>query len=218
MFPNTVLIDRSSKILLLLSAHPAAAIYLSNNIRDVGYVPYITYPNYLNSFFLAGVEPDKLPNWTWNWKTRTFTDTRPDVITNELRERSQLTFVKHDVISQMMYTLSATRNKMTTGVSYEETVYLSKKLQAQAFKDTGYNDDMILEFPYVLQYADFAQISPKQAADDILFAARLDDERLLKTELRRMTYYHKVIDAANETETRALLNEFYQNMSGNALS
>lgn len=212
------LIDTSSQILLSLTYHPAAAIFLSNNMRDTTYVPFVTYPNYRSGAFLTSIKPTEYPQWTWNWKKRAFSPTRDDVITDDIRHRSALAIAKQDVISQIQFSLSAIRNKIGTGVSFQETVYLDKKLQATAFKKEGYPEEKLLEYPYVVQYSDFAGIPLRQAADDMLFAAKLDDELLMKTEVLRLIYSHKIADAKDAAELPSILEDFFSQVSDNALS
>jgi hypothetical protein len=73
----------------------------------------------------------------------------------------------------------------------QEAVYITKKTQAQRYKDAGYQGDD-LEYPYVMQYADFAGLSMRVAADEILLKATFDDEVLLKTEFFRLKYFELI--------------------------
>ena len=113
--------------------------------------------------------------------------------------------------------VSRGRYPVSTGVLFQETVYLTKKAQASAFKEAGYPEDDILEYPYIIQYADFANIPLKQAADDILFKARLDDELLAKTELIRLKYFNAIRSARTVEEVAPIYEAFTRESYRNAL-
>jgi hypothetical protein len=186
------LIDSSTNVLLSISRNIAAIVFSLECIVDTNLVPAIQYPNYLHSEFLTSLKPRDYPKWTWKRETRTFVETRPDLATRDMQARSVLATEKIRTIARVMTVLNIVRHKVRTGVDFQETVYLTKRLHAQQFKDSGYDEKEILKFPYVLQYADYADISFRQAADDILLKAKMDDEFLAKTELLRLRYFKEV--------------------------
>jgi hypothetical protein len=211
------LIDAGTSILLDVATHGAAVIYTNKIMLDTNFVPTLDYPNYLKQFPLASADSKTYPEWTWKWGQRTLEKTRPDLLTDEVRAKSRLAVAKRQAVSTIMFSLSSIRYQTGTGVAFEESVYLVKKSQAQAFKASGYNEDKALEYPYVSQYADILGISMKQSADDILFAAQLDEETLLRTESLRITYFRKIADATDPDDIPAISQEFITETYSNAL-
>jgi hypothetical protein len=116
-----------------------------------------------------------------------------------------------------MGSLSSTRMDMLTGVNFQDYVYIEKTAQARAFKASGYDEDRIFEFPYVLQYADFVGISLQQATDDILLKRSFDEEILVKTELIRLKYFNKVKQAQDITTFPDIYAQFMKDTYRSAL-
>lgn len=210
----SALLDSNTQIVLALSDNISAIVFLNECMSDTSHAVSVNYPNYTKSlfhekpFFLAREKPEHYPRWTWKEKTRTFVKTRPDVLTDGLIARSRLAVSKHGAISRIIVNLNQACYKVRTGFEFQETVYLTKKLQAQKFKDSGYDENVIMEYPYVLHYADYAGIPLKEAADDILFQAKLDDQHLANTELLRLRYFNKVRDATKPEQLPAIFEEF----------
>lgn len=107
------------------------------------------------------------------------------------------------------------RYPVMTGIWQQETVYINKRLQAIAFRDAGYPEDVAPNYPYVLQYADLTGSTLRQAADDIIFKAKLDEDFLAKTELLRLKYFRLVREAEKPEEVaeayKAFVRESYKN-------
>jgi hypothetical protein len=110
------------------------------------------------------------------------------------------------------------RNPANTGYAYQETVYFIKRQQAQTFKDAGYDESRIREFPYVEQYADFRKLSYKAAADDILLAAKVMQEVLLNTEALRLKYFKKMKEITSLDEFDAFWKEYESEAYAHALT
>ena len=217
------LIDQSTKILLVVSARTSALTYVHKCTPDTVYAPSVNYPNYIKTslfrrqpFFLADLSPEDYPLWTWDREQRVFAETQQDLLTDVIRAKSKLAVSKFIAITRMLTSLNRARDKLRTGLQFQESIYLTKKTQAQAFKDSRYDENVIMEYPYVLQYADFANISLKEAADDILFKAKLDDQYLANTELLRLRYFNKVRDATEPEQLSAILEEFQRDSYVNA--
>lgn len=203
----SALVD-ANNTLLALSPHFSAIQFLQEATPNAVHVPGANFPHYTASFPLATARPETYPEWTWGWKTRLFSETKLELVTPEVRSRSRLTMAKLPLIRKMLFNINAIRHPVRTGVDFQETVYLVKRMQAQAFRDAGYPEDIFIDYPYVLQYADYAHISMKQAADDILFKAKLDDEILAQSELLRLKYFHKLKSASTLEELPLILSEF----------
>jgi len=212
-FPRSyyVLLDSSTSILLTIGSNHSSIAFLNECMPDTIAKSAVEYPNYTGFFsrlFLARIKPKDYPKWTWDNKNRKFIKTNKNLISRSILDKSRVAESKRDIISKIMIHLTNARNKVGIGVAFQETVYLTKKMQAQEFKNFGYAEDLIMDFPYVLQYADYAKLSLKQAADDILFKAKLDEGLLAKTELLRLTYFNKVKKATDPDQLPAVYEEF----------
>lgn len=216
MATYSALVDSSTNVVLAVSSHVSAIVFLNEFMPDTGHATRVHYPNYPDSLFIASCSPEECPEWTWDRITRTFKTTRPSLINESLRTRARLANAKLNAVSKVITSLSEARYKVRTGIEFQETVYLTKKWQAQRFKDLGYNENSIMEYPYVLQYADFAGITLKQAADDILFKASLDDQHLANTELLRLRYFNKIRDATKPEQLPPIMEEFKRDCFINA--
>lgn len=210
VYQHDSLVDAETNAVLALSSYPATIVFLNGSMIDTKTAVSVQYPNYATSFFLLREKPEKLPEWSWNQKDRVFVPTSPLALTESLRTKAYLARTKQEAITRIMRQITQARFKVTTGIEFQETVYLTKKQQAQAFKDAGYDESSILQYPYVLQYADFAGMSLKEAADEILFKANLDDEYLASTELLRLKYFSKIRDVTSAEELRPILEEFHR--------
>ena len=61
-------------------------------------------------------------------------------------------------------------------------------------------------------------MSFRQAADDILFAARMDDELLVDTESIRIVYFRRIAEIEDETALPGIYDEFAKEMYGDGLN
>ncbi len=190
-----VLLDVSFGTVLTIGSNISAMIFLSECIPDTYFVPAVQYPNYEASFglfFISSIKPKDYPTWTWSNKIRKFIKTNKEMLNDDIFTKSELANSKRRTFDIITNSVSQSRYKIMSGTSFQETVYLTKKQQAQTFKESGYDEKRAIEFPYVLQYADFADISLRQAAEDILLKSSFDDDILLKTELLRLKYLKKL--------------------------
>ncbi|HTR18616.1 MAG TPA: hypothetical protein VMH91_01385 [Candidatus Paceibacterota bacterium] len=201
------------KRLLTISPYPSTLVFLEECTSGSFYVQEVNYPNYPDSFFLEGVPSESYPEWTWT-NERLFVRTPSEQVTDALRGQASLTTEKGKVVGRIMTTISASRDRVGTGVAFQETVYAMKAAQAKGFKDSGYDEQRLLEFPFVVQYADFANIDPKQAANDILFKSQMDEDQLAKTELLRLRYFNNAREAKTVEELTATLQRFYKDCYG----
>jgi hypothetical protein len=208
-----IVIDNATGVVLAASPLLPAVIVVAESDGSTNYIASRLGPQST----IGDVAPKEYPEWTWKKGLKTLVPTHPDVLTDELRAKSQITNLKVAIIGRMMVRLNAARDPVRIGIDFQETVYLTKKIQAQAFKDAGYDEEKIFDYPYVLQYADYKKIPLKQAADDILFKAKLTDEMLAKTELLRLRYWNMVKETHDRAELKALEDRFVQDCYANAL-
>jgi hypothetical protein len=204
----SALLDSSTDVVLVISEHPAPIVFAGECMLDTTIAFSVQYPNYLQSSFISSLDPENYTKWTWRTRDRTFVETRPDIRTEYIKERSRLAVSKIDIVGKMMNCINIARYKLRTGIQFQETIYFLKKMQAVKFRESGYSKSAMLECPYVAQYAQFANISCQQAADDILLKATMDDEVLQKTELLRLKYFDDVKTAASAEDLAKIYREF----------
>lgn len=210
------LIESSTRALLAISCEPAAIAFVNETMPDTYHIYNVTKPNYRSSLPFSLDEPC-LSQWSWDTGGRTFSPTRPDVNTRALQTQSRLAMRKMRAYLSICERLTVARSVRTQSIALQETVYEEKKRQAHAFQTQGYTDDDILSFPYVRDYADFANISFREAADDIILKSKLDDDFLAKTELLRLTYMRALKEAATESHIRPIMKAFRREAFLNAI-
>jgi len=201
------LTDSKTEALLTVSSNSAALVFLQECTPDTNRFPAVNYPDYPDPFFLENVDPGTYPEWTWGRRAG-FKRTPPSVVTDELRAKARLLTQKVDVLGGMMTALSRARDSVWTGFNFQETIYLSKYEEARRFKESGYDESLILEMPYVVQYAEVANIPLQQAADDILFKAKLDSEFLSRTEALRIRYLRLLRETDDSAALVELMRKF----------
>jgi hypothetical protein len=205
--PVAALVDAETWALLALSDYPYVCSVLAKSpLHRAEDVYGVNWPNYRDNFAIA--KEKVYPVWRWNPQTRVFEPTPELMVTPELKQRSVLAVKKTRALWEVVYELSAGRYTGWRGLVLQETVYFGKRLQAQKFKDDGYPDDDVARYPYVLQWAEFAEVTPRVAADEILFKAQLDDDLLSKTEYLRLKYFKLLNEAVTVEELEPILTEF----------
>ena len=198
MQPYSALIDVENNVVLIASTHISIIVFLNECMENTFHCPLVNSPHYENVFPLAAIPPEEYPQWSWDWKSRLFNKTTAAVTNTALTQKAVLASAKHAILKRLILNLSSMRYKVRTGVEFQETVYLTKTMQAERFKESGYDTSQLIEFPYVVQYADFAGIPIAQAADDILFKAHLDDDYLARSEMLRLKYFKAIAEATKD--------------------
>lgn len=209
------LLDYTTWSVMTISTNPAVILFLKECTDETRHIRAVNYPNYTNTkslflapFFLASTNPENYPKWAWDAPKRLFSKTRTKLINEKLLARSRFADHKKEAIEKIIIVINQARLSSRINTVSQEIIYFTKKTQAKAFKDSGYDDALIAQCPYILQYADYAGISLQQATDDILFKAKLDGDNLEKTELLRMKYFNKVRKATTSEELTAISSEF----------
>ncbi len=222
------IIDTSTKVVLTVTTNRAVGNFLAECTPDTALIPNINqvkmFPHFLSSFFLrihplfrAQSTGDDYVRWTWAGDTSPFAQTAKGVISDSVRAKAGLVTAKRDAIEYVMQGVSHARKFHASGVLFQEEINLNKKYQAQRFKDAGYDDGRLMEFPYVVHYADVSDISLKQAADEILFKSQLSDARLANTELIRWRYFAMIKAVKNPNEFPAIREAFVRDSYMNAM-
>lgn len=204
----SALFDGSTTALLALSIYPNIISFLAKSSSlEAEQAHAVNWPNYRQNFTLVEQDPKTFPTWAWDIETRRFSLTPKHLVTAELRRRSDLAMKKAGALAEVSYELSVARYPVYRGVLLQEVVYAAKKEQAQRYNDLGHQEADLLQYPYVMQYAEFAGLTPQAAADEILFKAKLDDDVLLTTELMRLKYFN-AIEAAPMERLDLILKQF----------
>jgi hypothetical protein len=151
---------------------------------------------------------DNCTQWSFNSKKREVVKTAQAVLSDAVKATSELLMAKREAISFIIVHLNVARYPLQTGVALQETAYALKRAQAQRFKDSGYDEEIAIEVPFVIQYADFSGCTMREATDDILFKAKLSEEFLAKTELLRLTYFKKVREVRSKSELPSIIEDF----------
>lgn len=216
-YPYLALVENGTNILLTIGTFSPAMVFLGETILDTHYVPSVNFPNYIDSFPIATLSPETYSQWTWKGKTRLFVSTRPELAKAAL-ERSLIATYKYNAISQVMQVISNMRLDVNNGVSYQETVYMDKRSQAQQFKAAGFPEAEVDKYPYIAQYAQFANTTPKIATEGILIKSRMDEEVLTRTELLRLRYFKKIREAKTKDSIEQIVLDLLRDNGANALS
>jgi hypothetical protein len=210
----SALLDAGTNVVLTISPSLSSIIFVQQCTLDTVRVNSVDYPHYRSSFihqepfFLARRPSHEYPQWVWNRAERKLYPNKAEELTPGLIARSELATAKCTAVQEIMRLVSRARLSIWTGVDFQDRVEMTRRFQAQRFKDAGYVEDMISDFPFVLQYADVIGKTVSEAADDILFKAKLDDEILLQTELLRLTYFEKARRAETPKQLTEILDEF----------
>jgi hypothetical protein len=213
----SALIDAGTNALLDLRQNAPAVNFLAKCFPDTFYYGNVNYPNYKKSFFLLDIPAEQFSEWAFNNKSRTFHKRGPDAKNDSLRNLSRLAVARGNVATHIINNISHSRFRKGTGIAQQEYVYILKRIEAEKFRDSNYDEEKLLEYPLVLQYAEFADITPRVAADEILFKARLHDEDLVKTELMRMKYFKLIKEIKTPEEAplvqKEFMKEFYKGIA-----
>ncbi len=125
----------------------------------------------------------------------------------EIISKSKLTVAKAEVLKRIFVLLEEMRSRVKKAYFYQDCVYTRKGFEAQRFKDRGYPEHEVLEYPYLLEYADQAKLSLREAADLILFKSSVANETLAKTETFRIRFLNELCQAQTIEQIRNISEE-----------
>ncbi|MSU73916.1 hypothetical protein EXS56_02120 [Candidatus Kaiserbacteria bacterium] len=205
-------LDSETKAFLALGTNPGVMVQVHECTPEAMLYMMVNRPVYKNDFPLAHIDPATYPEYIWNWKDRTVIrqSTPPSPA---LRATSALAVVKTTALTHIARKISRFRMKLDTGVEMGETVLRLKRDEALRFKELGYDESRIFEFPYLVQYAEYSGLSYAAIADDILLATRMDEEVLVKTEISRVKYITLVQEGKTAADVEKHMLEF-RNIDG----
>jgi len=207
-----ILIDLVTNAVLTVSETSNAILFLAECIPNTQARFSVNFPNYSNSFFgtffFMDIDPENYINWIWDDKTRKLVKIKAENINDDLKAKSRLAKSKQRIVEDVINHLSFSRRENTPTVYLQEFIYVDKRTQALEFKNSGYNENALMKYPYVEQYANLEKITPKQAADDIIFKAEMRSQFLVSTELLRLRYFNLIKKAATTEELKSIFDEF----------
>lgn len=202
--------------LLAMHRNGPAIGAIADSIPDSQYMPNISDVTAEN-IPLPEIPPNHYPEWSLRPYNYALSKSRPGQMTEELLARSQLAMARVKAIHRIMFEINRIRAKVDPGMTLQETIYMTKKLQAAEFARSGYDESLLIKLPYVLQYADLYDIPAREAADTILFRSSLDDALLSKSEMLRMKYFDLVKQTTRLEEFPELLRRFYYDSTSKQL-
>ncbi len=206
--PNTIgaLLDAGTSTLFTVTGRPSVLRALNELVPGSVYVRSIHYGRKPEARALADGDPKEYPRWQWAEKSGSFVRAREEP-SEILRARAALAHAQRDALVLLTERVNGLRLAPATMIQEQGVVYLDKRDQALAFKAAGYDAAKLPEYPYVEQYAAIAERTPRQAADEIIFQARLRDDVLQKSETVRLKFMAKIRDARSAAELENFKDE-----------
>jgi hypothetical protein len=202
---HCVLIDAGNNTVVAIGTQIPAISFLRDSTMDTVCDVGIAAPEAPR---IRESDPRTYPEWSWDLRNRVFTRTNPAIITDGMRDRALLAAKKAEMISRATYLINRARDKLNSGLLFQETIYATKQKQAQLLKDAGFDTACAASAPYVVQYADETGMSLQDAAEDILFQAQLFHEHLEKTESIRLALFRKIKRAKAPHELDQIMESF----------
>ncbi len=209
--PQSALIEYPSGIILALHGHDSAMVVVAESMADTFYTGRLRPAKGADVTPLTGIDPATYASWTWKYPERIFVPTLQTHLTEKVRERSRIAVARINAISKIIHGINYARITDQPFINFQQTVYIAKKDHARGFKESGYDESRITEFPFVIQHADYANIPFKQAADDILFKAKLHEEMLAQTEILRIKFFNKIKKENDPAAMTQIVSDFYNN-------
>lgn len=200
------LLDAGTSTLLTVTGRPSVLRALNELVPGSVYVRSIHYMQKPAARAIANGDPKEYPHWRWAQESGSFVKTHVEP-SEELKARAALAHAKRDALGLLIERVNGLRLFPGSALPEQSVVYLDKRDQALTFKATGYDALKLSEYPYVEQYALAAGRTPRQAADEIIFQARLRDDVLQKSEAVRMKFMMKLRDARTASDLEGFSSE-----------
>ena len=198
-------LDSSNYTLIAIETYVPNASLLSESTLDTLYINAIPA---LKILPIKKEGPRTYPEWSWDFRTNSFTRTHPANVTEDMRERAVFTAKKGAAISQALYLINGLRNKLRTGLWFQEIIYATKEKQATMLKEANFDPALSDEASLVAQYAEECSLSLRDAAEDILLHAQLFHDHLEKTEKIRFALMRKIKHAKTSEQLDYLMEKF----------
>lgn len=216
----SILIDTDTQIVLAGGSRPYGIEFLrTSSPNTTEHIPFVRFPNYAEEFFFRSVPGEEMCQWTWNIRKRLFTPTKSELLNDTMRGRSLLMRRKYILLCRFVNSLNTIRQSMNTGIYAQSTVYLMKRREAERVQQAEREGKSITgaDYPFVDQYAYVIHTSMEQAANDIVFAAKLKQETLLFSERIRMEFFKKIRETQSVEDVATIWKEYISEVYQNSL-
>lgn len=203
--PLSIVYDVSNGTVIAITNSVPSANIIIETMLDTGYFHGIISSE---AHALLAQDPHTYPEYVWDPFKRVFKKTHPDLVTEELRERARFAKKKMDAISFAIAATNNIRQRLRTGVWYQERIYELKEEQARRFKNSGFDEKLLESIPYVRQEAEDRNVSLVEATEDIILHADLFNEFLLRSEQSRLSLFRAIKRAKTDAEVDSAIAKF----------
>jgi len=200
--------DRRKEYIILTDYGTSALLAIGNDWQVMGFLYEVTMDsvfvfytpkNWFEKRLLDGlVKSEEIYQFGFDRKKNRLI--KLDRVSDEIVKKSKLARQKYVLLSDIIYFIQRQRQLTRRTMAFQETIYTSKKIEAQRFKDKNYPEGEILAYPYILEYSEYRNISYKQACEAILTKAMLGDADLAKTDILRIKYFNMIRNSKTKEE------------------
>lgn len=159
--------------------------------------------------YLRSIPPEELPNYLFHRQSGAVVKIKnPKPITEKQKNTCILLAGRARYLRRVTRVVSQARKRVAPSELYGELVDYIRREQALKFRASGYNEDLIQECLFVFQYAQVKKITPRAAADEVIFRFSLFQADLWKTEEVKLKYYDLFANAANLEDLHDIFQDF----------
>lgn len=212
-----ILTDAATNVLLVVSKNAEALLVLHRMMPDTNYIPRANVPHYRFTNFLIDLPPPEYPNWTWFRKSKHFLQTHPDILTDDLKHRSQIAVEKAKALEVVVKKIGSIHAEGKHAL-IRENIELRKYLDALRFRMDNRDEMRPAAHPFVSQHAALMNITPHAAAAELILAGEEHERVVADTELLRLTYFEKIRKASTLEDIETIRKDFVRELRGSSLA
>lgn len=200
-----------TKRILCVTQFTSTAMALMSSEIEMGFNIISSVKPILHSKDLVGVlptlPPDQLLNYIFHRQSGAIVKAKNlKPATDKQKELCMLLAGRARYLRRVTRVVSMARKRVAPSELYGELVDYLRREQALKFRAANYDETIIKDCLFVFQYAQVKNITPRAAADEIIFRFSLFESELWKTEEVRLKYY----DLFSKAPTVGELHEIYQ--------
>lgn len=203
------LLEGDTDNLLVFSQDYSCILHISEFFLDTRIVLVTTKKYFTKIFYMSLAHSDDKYLFKWDRERKKFV--KNNDVTKDLIEKSGLAISKYEVLCKIKTSIEEYRNFEKKDLKFQDDVYMQKKQEAERYKDKGYPEIEIFDFPFIRQYATFKKISFKESADAILLKAKLNEGPLVFSEMIRLKYFDLIKRSQNIIELKKVYDDFILN-------
>jgi hypothetical protein len=179
------------------------------SIRSLAGLKY--YPVY--SFYLANQEKydwiEKNKSWKYSKDSNAYqwVTTLPIKSIDDLKEYVLMN-QKVALMDKIHEMIEFKRNQQSSVLLGQESIYISKYLEARYVIDNNVSEDRLLDFPFVSGYAQTRGISLQQSAKEIELQYQIKSGALAESENLRIKYTHIVKNETDIVNLKQIFEDF----------